>query len=111
MGLDAAGGPRPNLHRSHAAQCVALSGFTSVHCEHVHLGSTPFTFDLVLGGGETSSMIITSSSSSSRLDEFFDLFSALGLFLFPGVFPPGGLCALGSFLTEGWPQSWATSKS
>ena len=64
VGLDAAGAPRPNLHRPHAAHCVTLSGFSSVHCEHVHLGSTPLAFDLFVDGGETSSMMMTSSLSS-----------------------------------------------
>ena len=37
VGLDAAGAPRENRHRSHAPQCDADSGFFSVHAPHIHV--------------------------------------------------------------------------
>ena len=81
VGRDGSGAPRSNLRFLHASHCVTLSGFTSVHCEHVHLGSTPLAFDLVVDGGETSSMMMTSSITDD-FSSLFALFSPIRLFLF-----------------------------
>jgi hypothetical protein len=83
VGLDAAGAPRENRHRSHAPQCDADSGFFSVHAPHIHvvpalgrfpLASAPFATPRapppppppLSSSSSSSSMTMTSSTGAAR---------------------------------------------